>query len=320
MTTDQLCAHCTKSIDDERWVRLDGEFYHSACWPRRTPPDHDTAANIARLTGQVRELNDKLQASADYNAKEQREWNVKRSELQEQLLATEEQRDGLNGQVEALKADIEGRDKTLDHLWKSIALTDKNTRRMQEELTALRDFKVMAEAQHDDDTAAVATLKAQRDAHLDCWSNCDKEREQLTESLRKSDAQREELQRLLTACEAERYAQAKLVNDAMATIDDVHAIIGTPHFVNIRDHARAVVAERDENYRNNNEIPEQELDHAAECPLAGTAGRALAARVPLWRELERLMHTPMHDAQALLDVLDALAALDRKAPTDAAKP
>jgi hypothetical protein len=134
----------------------------------------------------------------------------------------------LDGEVAMLQAQVERLQEQLtesDHdrianiarltgqvarLHESIAITDKNTRRMHEELTALRDFKVMAEAQQEDHNGELQSM---------------------TDALVRADAQRDELQGMLTACEEERDAANEriAVNEKLlATRDELLAMFDCP--------------------------------------------------------------------------------------------
>jgi hypothetical protein len=97
-------------------------------------------------------------------------------------------------QVEVLRTQLAEAEGQRDRLKESIAITDRNTRRMQEELNRLRAFATAAE---DQVTALKAKLVRQQAYHMDS-------RQELQEELSKSDAQRDELQRMLTACEEQR--------------------------------------------------------------------------------------------------------------------
>jgi hypothetical protein len=54
----------------------------------------------------------------------------------------------------------------------------------------------------------------------------------------------------------------------------------------------------------------EHIQHADDCPTLADAGRALAARVPLWRELERRFKS----LRPFDEVVAKLAALDKETP------
>lgn len=249
MITNVRCERCSEPLTFA-WVSADGKNYHGHCLPvvsMLATVDHDTAANIARLTGQVADLKSRLDAVnhwLDERTKERDEARRRLTEEEQEVELKQAALTGLSVELDAKhtklvevadrlrKSDAQrdafcttmaklheilatpawvnivdhARDAMADlmvtrnerdealaqvkHLQASIALTDKNTRRMQEELTALRDFKVMAEEQHEDDNCAYVKACIERDAACD--------------ALRKSDSQRDDLQRMLTACEVDR--------------------------------------------------------------------------------------------------------------------
>lgn len=274
-----------------------------------TESDHDRIANIARLTGQVATLQE--QWLSKHNALVEayaslRKSDAQRDELQRLLTACEEERDFLDlcaTERRRQKDAAEDRVRVLEEALRTARLNMKPNA-----IWALDKVDAALASTPPAETPAASDAESPPDGYE--FARMDAERDRLRAELADTRAQlakvrrdRDEMIRVHDEVEAERdaaQAEAAAMREALAMlIDAAHYVAGsaqlnaTPSF---RDHLMRAAAK-------------------GTSALDGTAGRDLAARVPLWRELE--LATRDDESKGDLsnwvgDVMARLAALGKE--------